>query len=159
MSGLMFADDFVGISETPEGLQKQIEKALEYTRKWRVTANVEKCAVVVCNEDKVSPINFSWKWGEDELPIVDQYTYLGVEISKYCSWDVDTIAKVLGKGEAHVGKMDAILTVSHLDARIKICTLMNVIVPKLGYAGEVWEGNAKLVKQLETVQMEAAENT
>ena len=32
MSGLMFADDFVGISETPEGLQKKIEKALEYTR-------------------------------------------------------------------------------------------------------------------------------
>ena len=28
VSGLMFADDFVGISETPEGLQKQIEKVL-----------------------------------------------------------------------------------------------------------------------------------
>ena len=44
VSGLMFADDFVGISGTPEGLQKQTEKALliEYTinRKWRVTANV-----------------------------------------------------------------------------------------------------------------------
>ena len=26
VSGLMFADDFVGISETPEGLQKQIEE-------------------------------------------------------------------------------------------------------------------------------------
>ena len=37
VSGLMFADEFVGISETPEGLQKQTEKALEYTRKWRVT--------------------------------------------------------------------------------------------------------------------------
>ena len=44
MSGLMFADDFVGISETPEGLQGQIEKAIEYTRKWRVTANVKKSA-------------------------------------------------------------------------------------------------------------------
>ena len=32
---------------------------------------------------------------------------------------------------------------------------MNVIVPKPEYA-EVWEGNAKLVKQLETVQMTAA---
>ena len=76
VSGLMFADDFVGISETPEGLQEQVEKALEYTRKWRVTANVKKCAVVVvvvCNEDKVNPINLKWKWGEDELPIVDQY--------------------------------------------------------------------------------------
>ena len=40
VSGLTFADDFVGISATAEGLQEQIEKALEYTWKWRVTANV-----------------------------------------------------------------------------------------------------------------------
>ena len=33
---------------------------------------------------------------------------------------------------------------------------MNVIVPKLEYAQKVWEGNAKLAKQLETVQMTAA---
>ena len=31
-----------------------------------------------------------------------------------------------------------------------------MIVPKLEYAGEVWEGNAKFVKQLETVKMTAA---
>ena len=42
VSGLMFADEFVGISETPEGLQQQIEKALEYNRKWGVTALVKK---------------------------------------------------------------------------------------------------------------------
>ena len=58
VSGLMFANDFVGISEPAEGVQRHIEKALEYTRKWRVTANVKKCAVVVCNEDKVNPVNF-----------------------------------------------------------------------------------------------------
>ena len=67
------------------------------------------------------------------------------------------IANVIGKGKSHVGKMDAILTDSHLDPininRIKICIMINVIVPKLRveYAGQVWEGNAKLVKQLETV--------
>ena len=82
VSGLMFADDFMGVSETPPRLQKQEEKALEYTRKWRVTANVKKCAVIVCNEDKVNPVPFKWKWGEDGLSIADQYTYLGVEISK-----------------------------------------------------------------------------
>ena len=52
--------------------------------------------------------------------------------------------------------MEVILTDSHLDTRIKICILMNVIVSKLEYAGEVWEGNANFVKQLETVQMAAA---
>ena len=38
----MFADDLVGIWETLEVLREQIEKALliEYTRKWRVAANV-----------------------------------------------------------------------------------------------------------------------
>ena len=73
------------VTPTPlsyQGLQKQKEKALEYTRKRRVTANVKKCAVVVCNENKVNPVNSEWKWGEDEIPIVDQYTYLGVETLK-----------------------------------------------------------------------------
>ena len=98
-----------------------------------MSANVKKCAVVVCKEDNVNPVSFSWKWGEDELPIVDRYTYLGVEISKDCSWDTHVV-KVVGKGNAHVGKMDAILTESHLDTRIKTCILTNVIVPTLGYA-------------------------
>ena len=53
--------------------------------------------------------------------------------------------------------MDAILTDPHLDTRLKRYILMNVIVPTLGFA-EVWEGNAKFVQQLETVQMEAAKN-
>ena len=51
VSGLMLADDFVGISETPEGSQKQI--ALEYTRKWRVKANVKKYAVSSCMWQKI----------------------------------------------------------------------------------------------------------
>ena len=89
-----------------------------------MTANVKKCAVVVCNEDKVNPVNVKWKCGEDELPIVDQYTYLGVEISKGCSWDAH-IAKVIGKDKSQAGKMGAILTDPHLDTRIKICILMN----------------------------------
>ena len=85
ISGLMLVDDFVGMSETPEGLQEQIEKALEYTRKCRVIANVKTRAGVVRNEDKVYTVTFKLKWREDDLPVVDQYTYLGVEISRDCS--------------------------------------------------------------------------
>ena len=79
----MFADDFVRISETPEGLQGQIEKA-----SWRV--------------------EFKWKWGEEELPIVDRYTYLGVEISRNCSWDAD-INNVIEGDKAQIGWMHVIL--------------------------------------------------
>ena len=62
----------------------------------------------------------------------------------------------MGKGTAHVGKMDAILTDSHLDTRIKVCITMKMILPKLEYAVEVREGSAKSAKQLETVHMTAA---
>ena len=95
---LMVADGFVIISGTPEGFQKNKEKAPESTRKWRfredirntrriaekykkapestrkwrVKVNVKHCAANVGNEDKLYPANFEWKWGEDELLIVDQ---------------------------------------------------------------------------------------
>ena len=49
--------------------------------------------------NKVNPVRFSWKWGEDEFPIVDQHTYLGVEISIDCSLDT-LIANVIGKGKS-----------------------------------------------------------
>lgn len=39
----------------------------------------------------------------------------------------------LGKGRAHVGKIDAILTDSYLDTRVKRCILMNAMILKLEY--------------------------
>ena len=51
--------------------------------------------------------------------------------------------------------MDVFLRELQLDTRIKRCILRNVTVPKLEYV-EVWEGNTKLVKKLETVPMTAA---
>ena len=40
----------------------------------------------------------------------------GVEISKNCSWNAH-IAKIIGKGKAQIGKMNAVLTDSNLDTR------------------------------------------
>ena len=42
-----------------------------------------------------------------------------------CSWDAHR-ANVIGKGEARVGKTDAILTGSHLDTGNKICIAPSV---------------------------------
>ena len=64
-----------------------------------MTAN-ERKQVVVCNEVKVKPAALKWKWGEDELRIADQYTYLGVEVSKECSWGAH-IAKLIKKRVKH----------------------------------------------------------
>lgn len=64
----MFADDCEGISEAPEGLQKRGDTRIL----WEVKNNskrVEK-KVLVCNKNRENPVEFKWKWGEEELPMV-----------------------------------------------------------------------------------------
>lgn len=51
--------------------------------------------------------------------------------------------------------MGVIFRDSHLDTRHKRCILLRAIVPKRGCA-DVGEGNAILMKELEPVQMAAA---
>ena len=46
MSGLLFADDFAGLAVTGSALQKLIHIVHNYSKCWRLEANVKKCAVV-----------------------------------------------------------------------------------------------------------------
>ncbi|CAB1110718.1 unnamed protein product [Ectocarpus sp. CCAP 1310/34] len=108
-----------------------------------------------CNADREEPVEHIWKWGIEEIAVVDQYTYLGVEIAKDCSWNAH-MSNVAERGKTRAGKLHPILANRHLDTRIKLTVLKSVIVPPLEYAGEVWEGNKKVVKELEAAQMKAA---
>ncbi|CAB1098534.1 unnamed protein product [Ectocarpus sp. CCAP 1310/34] len=94
---MLFGYGFVGVSDTPEGLQMQTDAAKEFSDKWRLSANVKKSVVMVCNENREEPRK-----------------------------------------------------------RPKHEQTESVIVPPLEYAGEVWEGNKKVVKELEAAQMKAA---
>ncbi|CAN0327448.1 unnamed protein product [Ectocarpus sp. 12 AP-2014] len=69
---LLSADDFVGVSGTPEGLQMQIDAAKEFADKWRLSANVKKSAVMVCNEDREAPVEHRWKWRVEKPVVVGQ---------------------------------------------------------------------------------------
>ena len=59
MGGMSFADDFVGVSESRETLQKLIDVVYRYCNRWRLKANVGKSAVMVFSKDRVEG---KWKW-------------------------------------------------------------------------------------------------
>ena len=68
------------------------------------------------------------------MPIVDQYMYLGVEISQDCSWDTHLSLEIeMGKviKHTHVGEMGAILTDSHLDTIFIYYLYMDSVMPNL----------------------------
>ena len=53
IAGLLFVDDFVGISDSSENLRKLIDVVHKFCNRWRLKANVSKCAVVVFSKSKV----------------------------------------------------------------------------------------------------------
>ena len=85
MSGLLFADDFVGIAETGRALQSLIDIVYNYSKRWRFEADVKKCAVVIFS--KTGRGSDKWVWGDESLPILDSYCYLGVEFNSGGPWD------------------------------------------------------------------------
>ena len=79
---MCFADDFVGVSDSRESLQKLIDVVHGYCNKWRLKANVSKSAVMVIS------VEGGWKWGEHTLPKVSKYSYLGIDFPSNGAWDV-----------------------------------------------------------------------
>ena len=59
VGGMLFADDFVGVSDSRESLQKLIDVVHGYCNKWRLKANVSKSAVMVFSKYSVKG---GWKW-------------------------------------------------------------------------------------------------
>ena len=58
VGGLLFADAFVGVSESGEQLQRVRDVVNSYCRKWRLKANVSKSAVMTFGKGSVEG---SWK--------------------------------------------------------------------------------------------------
>ena len=78
LNGLLFADGFVGLSDSKEGLQGIISVVHAYSKKWCFEANVTKSAVVVFRNEKT--FDGEWFWGNSALPHLDNYKYLGVKL-------------------------------------------------------------------------------
>ena len=151
VGGLLFADDFVGVSESGEQLQKVIDVVYSYCREWRLKANVSKSAVMTFGKGSVEG---SWKWGEQDLPRVSKYTYLGIDFAESGAWDVH-IKKVVASGKK-VNQFHSVI--SNRDINLSACRLLllAVVRPALEYGSEVWEANKAQVGALESVVLGGA---
>ena len=81
---LEVADDFVGMSDSRENLQKLIDVVHKFSNWWRLKANVSDCAVVVFSKSKVPG---TWTWGEHTIPQASSYFYLGIDFTSDGGWE------------------------------------------------------------------------
>lgn len=74
---ILYADDTVLLSETPEDLQNQLNSFLLYCQKWKV--DIEKTKIVIFTKGRMK--NNVFYYNGEEVEIVKNFKYLGVIFS------------------------------------------------------------------------------
>ena len=143
---MLFADGFVGVSDSKESLQKLIYVVHGYCNKWKLKANVSKSAVMVFSRNSVEG---GWKWGERNLPKVSSYTYVGIDFACNGAWDVH-LKRVLDNGRKKVNQLHSIISNWDINLSARRLLLLSVIRPNIEYGSEVWESNKGQTNALES---------
>ena len=74
---ILYADDTVIMSETEEGLQQALLNFEQYCDLWKLKINTQKTKIVIFSKWKYKAQR-SFKLYDENIDIVDSYTYLGV---------------------------------------------------------------------------------
>ena len=82
VSLLMYADDIIFISDSPECLQKQLDILHRWSNRWHLSVNIDKTKVIHFRKASDPCTNFSFKLGDKHIDIVRSYRYLGLELNE-----------------------------------------------------------------------------
>ena len=121
VGGMLFADDFVGVSDSRESLQKLIHVVHGYCNKWRIKVNVSKSAVLVFSKNSVEG---GWKWGEHKLPKVSNDS---IDFASNGAWDVH-LKKVLDNGRKEVNQLHSVISNRDINLSARRLLLLSGLV-------------------------------
>ena len=82
ISLLMYADDIILISDSQEGLQKQLDTLNKWSTKWSLSVNVDKTKVIHFRKASDPRSTFNFHLGDNTIDIVNSYRYLGLELNE-----------------------------------------------------------------------------
>lgn len=82
---LMFADDIALISDTVEGLQRQLNILCQHCNNWELTVHLDKSEIVVFRNGGKLNRHEHWTYGAKRIKVVSEYTYVGLLFSSQMS--------------------------------------------------------------------------
>lgn len=151
----LFADDAkiyrtIKTQEDTEALQRDMDRVKDWSRKWLLTFNIEKCKVMHFGYG--NPRN-DYKLGESDL----EKSALEKDLGVYVSADLKSsahVAKVAAKANSRLGIIKR--NFEYLDREIMLPLYKALVRPILDYASQCWSPYLiKDTKMLEQVQRRA----
>jgi hypothetical protein len=85
---LLFADDMIMFSESPEVLRTMIKNLETYTSKWGLSVNLDKTQIVAFRRLRGKAPEEKFFFKSKQITIVDSYQCLGVTVHYTGSWNI-----------------------------------------------------------------------
>ena len=137
LNHLMFADDLLLLSETPQGLQNCLYRLEKYSKKWCLDVNIKKTKVVVFQKFGRKP-KYKFNLNGENVESVQSYTYLGINFNKSCTFKTAADDLKIKATKASYKLHSSLISQSHVNTKIWLKLFDTLIRPICTYACESW---------------------
>ena len=148
---LLYADDIVLMTDNRYTLQCMLDTVAAYAKKWRFELNPKKSEVVVFGK-RDPPRNVKWALGENTINQVNQYKYLGIELTRTLRWST-YIKRILAKARRNMTQALAMgISGGFMTVRLANTIWMSLVRSIIEYGCEIW--GEKEYEEFEKLQLE-----
>ena len=135
---LLYADDITLFSETAEGLQIALNLLSTYCQRWKLTVITKKTKVMIFRKGGILPRNLKFYYNDEELEIVNTFSYLGIIFSPGGSFS-NTQITLAGQAQKAIFKLNTYLyKFTNISPKHTLELFDKLVSPILNYAAEVW---------------------
>lgn len=148
LTGLVIADELVGISESPTQLQLLANTLSNWADRSGLQLNPRKCGWMDLSG---SDTTFSLTLAGEAIQKVDSYTYLGVPFAPNLDFR-NALAERIAKTQAAVAAVYPMLAHNNkLPTLLKVKVIKTFIIPVALYGCEIWCTNQSVIQPLQRV--------
>lgn len=150
--GLLFADDLVLVAESLEHLQRSLQSLQEWAETWGMSIGVGKCGVMAVGAPtkELEDTADRWRVDANPIPIVETYTYLGIEFNNRLDLQLieDARTSVLLRRAA---ALRPFLRNRKVPISIRLHIVRSQLLPVALYGGELTGMNTSRCKKTQAV--------
>ena len=75
---LMYTDDLLVISPSPQGLQQSLDVIHKHDQEWKLKVNTKTSNIIIFSGNGQNKNKINFKYENETLQIVDKQAYLGI---------------------------------------------------------------------------------
>ena len=151
---LLYADDTIVLAETPEALQIALDAFETYCTHWKLKINLNKTKVMIFCKEKTRNLPI-FKLFNQNIQIVDSYSYLGVNFNYNCSF-VNNKKKLVDQAQKAMYALYRKIRNISIPVDLQLNMFDTLIMPILTYGCEIW--GFENIQTLEKIHLQFCRN-